>query len=72
VVSIVAVVFLFYQMAPTFSGSYYDEYEFFSSFMVMTGLSIATSLIGFGIWLWSVIDTAVKKDEWYSNYPNVK
>lgn len=28
------------------------------------------SAIGFGIWLWAVIDTARKKQDYFTNYPN--
>lgn len=24
--------------------------------------------VGFGIWIWTIVDTATKKDEWYENY----
>ena len=27
-----------------------------------------TWIIGVGIWIWAVVDTSVKKDQWYSSY----
>ena len=38
------------------------------------GLVTTVFLIGFpilfGIWIWSIIDTAVKPEAWYQHYPN--
>jgi hypothetical protein len=59
----------------------------FMSWLVIAGLnsfnSVDASAIGFiivyvlaiivsfGLWVWAVIDTAIKKDEWYTRYPLV-
>jgi len=32
---------------------------------------ILVIIVSFGLWVWSVIDTAIKKDEWYTGYPLV-
>jgi hypothetical protein len=33
---------------------------------------IVITIIGTGIWIWGIVDTTVKKNEWYDNYPNIK
>jgi hypothetical protein len=33
---------------------------------------IFTMLAYTAIWVWGVVDTAIKKNEWYENYPDVK
>jgi len=33
---------------------------------------IVITIIGTGIWIWGIVDTAIKKSEWYDNYPNIK
>ena len=36
---------------------------------VLTGVWVFVwILIGFGFWIWAIIDTAIKSDEWYANY----
>jgi hypothetical protein len=32
---------------------------------------ILAIIVSFGLWVWSVVDTAIKKDEWYTHYPMV-
>jgi uncharacterized membrane protein YvbJ len=37
--------------------------------IVTFGISLAfTWIIGFGIWIWAIVDTAMKKDQWYNSY----
>jgi len=33
-------------------------------------ISSFSYLLGFGFWLWAVIDTSIKPDSFYENYPN--
>jgi hypothetical protein len=47
------------------SSSSGDFTSFFIGYFIVAGIA---GIIGFGLWIWSVIDTAIKKDEWYSGY----
>lgn len=32
---------------------------------------MGVSVIGFGIWIWTIVDTAIKSDDWYRRYPEI-
>jgi hypothetical protein len=36
----------------------------------LTAFFLIGFFIVFGVWLWAVIDTATKSDNWYQQYPN--
>jgi hypothetical protein len=37
--------------------------------VVTFGVSfVFTWIFTFGVWIWAIVDTALKKDEWYSSY----
>ena len=40
---------------------------------ILTAITFGVSLVfswifGLGVWIWAIVDTAVKKDEWYGSY----
>jgi hypothetical protein len=43
------------------------------SFFVLFFVSyLCLWIIVTGIWVWGIVDTAIKKNDWYDNYPDVK
>jgi hypothetical protein len=55
-------------------GNYYNygDEEIVGRVMLWVGYIAIASIVSFGLWLWAVIDAAIKKDVWYNNYPNGK
>jgi hypothetical protein len=33
---------------------------------------VVALIVGIGLWIWAIVDTAIKSNEWYDNYPNLK
>jgi uncharacterized membrane protein YvbJ len=42
---------------------------FIGSFIMIT---VIVSLLGSGVQIWAIVDTAIKKSEWYDRYPDAK
>ncbi len=52
-----------------------DAWKFWLGLVLsIIGAVTAVFLVGFvillGIWLWAVIDTGIKSEHWYQQYPN--
>jgi len=47
-------------------GNYGTNY-FGNSFI---GFIVFTNIVSFGLWVWSVVDNAIKPESFYRNYPN--
>jgi hypothetical protein len=41
-----------------------------SSLLALGLIYAAGTIIGTGVWIWGIVDTAIKKNEWYDNYPD--
>jgi hypothetical protein len=47
-------------------GGYGTNY-FGNSFI---GFIVFTNIVSFGLWVWSVVDNAIKPESFYRDYPN--
>jgi hypothetical protein len=52
-----------------------DAWKFWTGLVLgFVGVVTAFILIGFiilfGVWIWAVVDTAIKPEAWYQHYPN--
>jgi hypothetical protein len=54
-----------------FNGSI-DESVVTDLLVQLMTVFVISSLVSFGLWIWAVVDSAIKKNEWYSDYPDVK
>ena len=58
--AIVVVVAIIWGVADGFSSN--------SVWIVLIIVNVLISIVSCGLWVWSIIDAAIKKDEWYSGY----
>ena len=63
---IVIIFYTFFIIAGSISYSGFNDLFFGES---LSGLSIFVNILGFGIWVWSIVDNAVKPNNFYEKYP---
>ncbi len=66
VMYIVIIFYTFYIIAGSISYSGFNDLFFGES---LVGLNIFVNILGFGIWVWSIVDNAVKPNNFYEKYP---
>jgi hypothetical protein len=69
VAGILYAVFFGLLISSTASSSSDWTDAFIGSFIMIT---MIVSLLGSAVQIWAIVDTAIKKSEWYDNYPGVK
>ncbi len=69
ILAVMYMIFIFYSFSIIVSSISYGGYNdlFFGESLI--GLSIFVNILGFGIWVWSIVDNAVKPDSFYERYP---
>jgi len=69
ILAVLYLIIIIYSFSLIFSTLAYGGYIdiFFSESLI--GLNIFASILSFGIWVWSVVDNAIKPDNYYHKYP---
>ena len=69
ILSVLYLVIMVYSFSLLISSlTYYGYTEVFFGESLL-GLNIFVSILGFGIWVWSIVDNAIKPDSFYQEYP---
>ncbi len=50
------------------AGAVADDAAIVAAVLSAMGFYVVLTLVGTGFWVWAIVDSAVKKQEWYNNY----
>ena len=68
ILSVLYVIIIIYSFSLIVSSMAYEYTDLFFGESLI-GLNIFVSILNFGIWVWAIVDNAVKPDSFYLEYP---